>query len=114
MNMKIKTWYPGMPEKETSDLAYWERNMLALHFAEGWYNDDITIFDDDANDPKVLIKSPCLEGWRRVITLDGGKITFHIPDDFDVGDLPEVERNWDGHTTEEKWRRILSAKGCAV
>lgn len=92
--MKIKTWNSEMSDKETSDLGYWERNVLALRYADGWYNDDDSAF----------------KGWRRVLTLDSGKICFHIPDEFDVGNLPEVERNWDGHTTEEKWRRILVAR----
>lgn len=88
--MKIKVWHEGMSDKEAKDLAYWERNMLALRFAQGWYN------DDDSNFP----------GWRRVLSLDNGRMTFHIPDEFDVGDLPEIEPNWDGHTTEEKWQRV--------
>lgn len=90
--MKIKVWHKDMSDKETADLAYWERNMLALRYAQGWYND-------------VQNNYP---GWKRVLSLDQGRITFHIPDDFDVGDLPEIEPNWDGHTTEQKWQRIKS------
>lgn len=37
----MKIWHEGMSDKETADLAYWERNMLALRYADGWYNDDI-------------------------------------------------------------------------
>lgn len=91
----IKTWKPEMSDKETADLAYWERNVLALHFAEGWYE------DRENNYP----------GWLRVLSLDGGKITFHIPDEFDVGNLAKLSSpTWDGHTTEEKWRRILYSR----
>jgi hypothetical protein len=93
--MKIKTWRPEMSVEETKDLAYWERNVLALHYADGWYR------DTDNNYP----------GWSRVLTLEGGTITFHIPDDFNVGTLPECKSNWDGHSTFEKWRRILAARG---
>lgn len=116
--MKIKTWSPEMTDKETADLAYWERNVLALHFAEGWYNDDV---DRPADDPDgrpldglyfgAIVTGPRYPGWRRVLSLAGGTITFHIPDDFDVGNLPQVEPNWDGHTTEEKWERILEGRG---
>lgn len=91
----VKVWKPEMTDAESKDLAYWERNVLALHYAEGWYN------DDQNNYP----------GWRRVLSLDGGRITFHIPDNFGVGSLPQIQPNWDGHTTEQKWTRILVERG---
>lgn len=84
-----------MSVEETKDLAYWERNVLALWMADGWYK------DVENNYP----------GWLRVLSIDNGRVTFHIPDDFDVGKLPEIIPNWDGHTTEEKWKRILSECG---
>lgn len=93
--MKIKTWNKEMTVEETKDLAYWERNVLALKYAEGFY------FDSESNYP----------GWLRVLSLEDGKITFHIPDDFDIGNLPEIHPNWDGHTTEEKWKRVLAERG---
>lgn len=113
--MKIKTWKPGMSDAETKDLAYWERNVLALHYADGWYNDDIPWNSDDAGltHPRygrIEGLQPRYKGWRRVLSLENGMITFHIPDDFDVGNLPEIKRNWDSHSTEEKWQRILGAK----
>ena len=84
-----------MSDAEAKDLAYWERNMLALRFADGWY------IDPDNDWP----------GWQRVLTLDGGRMCFHIPDSFDVGNLPHVSPNWDGHTTEKKWRRVAQMRG---
>lgn len=93
--MTIKTWKPGMSDKETAQLAYWERNVLALHYADGWY------WDHENNYP----------GWLRVLCLENGKITFHIPDDFNVGNLKEIKKKWDGHTTEEKWRSVLALRG---
>ena len=84
-----------MSVEETKDLAYWERNVLALKYADGYYE------DLDNNYP----------GWLRVLSLDGGKITFHIPDCFMVGDLPKIEPNWDGHSTDLKWTRILIERG---
>lgn len=104
----IKAWHKGMSDKETADLAYWERNMLALRYADGWYNDDIDYQDDDTGEMKPTPRYP---GWRRVLSLDAGKITFHVPDDFDVGMTKEIEPNWDGHTTEQKWHRILKIAG---
>ena len=116
---KIRAWHPGMTDAETKDLAYWERNVLALHFADGWYNDDLPInwaADAHVNTGVYALaeKRPRYQGWRRVLSLDYGAITFHIPDDFDVGDLPQIEPNWDGHTTEEKWRRVLAKRGVRV
>lgn len=104
--MKIKTWSPAMSDAETKELAYWERNVLALHFAEGWYVDETW---HDFNGGRI--RAARYAGWSRVLSLAGGTITFHIPDDFDVGTLPKIEPDWDGHTTEEKWRRILTARG---
>ena len=85
----------GMSPKECENGAYWERNMLALRFADGWYNDTENNWD----------------GWHRVLSLDGGKMCFHIPDDFEVGNLPEIKPTWDGHTTEEKWNRVAAMRG---
>ncbi len=98
-----------MSLEETKDLAYWERNMLALMYAQGWYNDDI--MHDVGRPDGVWASGPRYEGWRRVLTIDDGMATFHIPDDFDVGATPEVKPNWDGHTTEEKWRRMMHICG---
>ena len=64
----------------------------------GWY------FDTDNN----------WDGWKRVITLDCGSITFHIPDDFEVGNLPQVKANWNGHTTQEKWNQIAKTAGVEI
>lgn len=110
--MRIKTWTPEMSVEETKDLAYWERNVLALHFADGWYNDDLP----SNQHPPGWTSGPMprYPGRRRVLTLEDGAITFHVPDDFDVGNLPEIRNNWDGHTTEQKWERILRARGVEV
>lgn len=103
--MKILKWSPAMGPAEEANLSYWERNVLALRYAEGWYNDDVVKTDDPP------FESPRFEGWRRVLSLEKGSITFHIPDNFEVGNLPEIERNWDGHTTEDKWKMILGQRG---
>lgn len=102
--MKIKTWHEGMSDKETADLAYWERNMLALYLADGWYYDDVETEVIHGIASKLI--SPRYEGWRRVLSCFEGAACFHIPDDFNVLNLPEIERNWDGHTTEQKWLQL--------
>ena len=93
--MKLPCWRPGLTPEEERDIAYLERNLLVLRYADGWY------FDLDNN----------WEGWLRVLSIDGGRLTFHIPDDFPVGNLPHIEPNWDGDSTEEKWRRVLAQRG---
>lgn len=117
--MKIKTWHPEMSVEETKDLAYWERNMLALRYADGWYNDDIEKSQMEYLDGLVIEvdppqRFPRYSGWRRVLSLGCGKCSFHIPDDFDVGNLPAIKPNWDGHTTEEKWARIARLRDIEV
>jgi hypothetical protein len=110
--VKIRTWTPAMSVEETKYLAYWERNVLALRYAEGWYNDDVLFTPVPGDGEPTMV--PRYAGWRRVLSLECGRITFHIPDDFDVGDLPQIEPNWDGHTTEEKWTRVLKDRGVEV
>jgi hypothetical protein len=102
-----KGWHKGMTTEQSKDLAYWERNMLALRVADGWYNDDEWFGAE--GEPLAML--PRFEGWRRVLTCFGGTMCFHIPDDFDVGNLPQVARNWDGHSTEQKWRRVAEYRG---
>jgi hypothetical protein len=118
--MKIYEWKEGMTPEEAKDIGYWERNMLALQLAMfmndvtrnimglaqtvpdyypcGWYNDTDNNWD----------------GWKRVISINNGGTTFHIPDDFDVGNLPQIEPNWDGHTTRQKWEQIMQQCGCKI
>ena len=91
--MKIPEWKPGLTAEEERDVAYAERNLLALWYADGWYNDDQSAFP----------------GWRRVLSLQYGSMCFHIPDDFDVGRLPEIKPNWNGHSTRDKWTRVMDA-----
>lgn len=112
----IRTWHEGMSDAESKDLAYWERNMLALRYADGWYNDEQLCLHEGLRHPEPFVcpqcqKAPRYPGWRRVLSLEGGKMTFHVPDDFEVGNLPETLPNWDGHTTEEKWRRVQERFG---
>jgi len=95
--MKIPIWVDGLSSLEERDIAYAERNLLALHYAQGWYR------DTDNN----------WEGFQRVLSLDHGRLTFHIPDGFDVGNLPEIDQasGWNGHTTEGKWTRVMNERG---
>lgn len=112
--MEIKTWKPGMTDAESKDIGYWERNMLALYLADGWYNDDTLQHSVEPGELKGTLKigieqtwQPRFPGWRRVLSCFDGKACFHIPDDFDVLNLPQIARNWDGHSTEDKWRMMM-------
>lgn len=121
--MKPFVWKEGMPLEESEAGACWERNMLALYFDT--YSNKVweefnryvksTLGEPDPG------QAPCgwyydtdnnWDGWKRVLSLHDGRITFHIPDDFDIGKLPQIEPNWDGHSTEEKWTRLMNASGC--
>lgn len=99
MNQFKNGWQEEMTIDEQKNLAYWERNMLALYLADcyplssGWYRDEQ------------------YQGWSRVISINIGAITFHVPDEFDMGNLKQIKPNWDGHTTTEKWERIMNACG---
>jgi hypothetical protein len=120
-------WKEGMSPEVEADGAYWERNMLALHFAvyaNEAYKSYTDLLKKMGHDKNVDIKDylPCgwydhgeWEGWSRVVSLFDGRMTFHIPDDFDLGDkLPQIEPNWNGHTTEDKWLRSMKKCGCEI
>ncbi|MNM65797.1 hypothetical protein D3C81_772590 [compost metagenome] len=110
--MEIKTWKEGMSAEESKDIAYWERNQLALQLAtviNGWRQAQ----GEELNCGYYVHEGPdAYEGWSRVISLYDGRMTFHVPDAFDLGHLPRVAPNWDSHSTEEKWKRSMSMCGC--
>ncbi|MGD1416424.1 hypothetical protein OEJ84_23750 (plasmid) [Bacillus subtilis] len=81
---------------------YYQRNLVALTLANafegsGWY------YDEKSKNKKT----------KRVIKINHpeGQMCFHIPDDFDLGNLPQIDDDWDGHTTKEKWERMKKACG---
>jgi hypothetical protein len=72
----------------TLDEVYNDRNLLAATFARGYY---------------------WHEGWKvLVIDSPAGQLTYHVPPDFDIGRIPEIEPCWDGHSTPEKHERIMA------
>jgi hypothetical protein len=136
--MKPYTWSPGQTLEEQKNGAYFERNMMVLLMAvsmsqfpipgtdqpaAGWYrhpNDSGIIVVDAFGFPGGTDykywedKSFSYYGWSRVIALYGGAVTFHVPDDFDIGALPQIQPCYDGHSTEEKWYRVMHMCGCAM
>ncbi|MNW28181.1 hypothetical protein D3C74_49990 [compost metagenome] len=126
--MKPYEWNSELTPKEELDGAYFERNMLALYLAVyankayKTYREYLELRGSEVvgNHPST---PPCgwyydtdnnWEGWKRVISLFDGRATFHIPDDFDTGKLPQIEPNWNGHSTVEKWTEIMRKCGCGI
>jgi hypothetical protein len=98
-----KGWHEGMSLEDTNNLAYWERNMLALYLANVMNNGITSANGENEESGWYVDTDNNWLGWLRVISIDGGRITFHIPDDFDIGNLKQIEPNWNGHSTSDKW-----------
>ena len=82
------------------DAAYRERNAVvaALIRTNGW--------------PRWVAMAPDADGWVIAYAeTPQGQVSWHVgPDDFDLfADFPTVAPGgWDGHTTEEKYRRLAA------
>ena len=128
--MKPYTWSPDQTIEEQKNGAYFERNLLALLLAvnmsqfaipgtnipaAGWYRhpNDLSI-DLPPDYPYWESEAFSFYGWSRVISLYGGEVTFHVPDDFDLGSLPQVKATQNYLPTEEKWLAIMQMCGCEV
>lgn len=110
MANKPYVWNEKHTDKEAKDGAYLERNYLAVLLAKTMNKYNNIAYGGHV--PKDYISGwyehgdPSYVGWQRVVSIDGGVITFHVPDDFDLGDLPEIKPNWDGSSTQEKWNYV--------
>jgi hypothetical protein len=106
--MKPYVYHEGMDYETQANGAYWERNMLALFLA----NQSNKLCEEMgiSHNSGYFIHGEW-EGWDRVISIQSGKYTFHIPNDFNIGHLEEIEPNWDGHTTEKKWNDVMEYCG---
>lgn len=82
------------------DNAYWERNRLVAILSR-LYPSGRAITDIEGWDAE----------WHNCIYIDTpkGQLSWHIHDNEMVqfASLPEYKGTWDGHTTEEKYRRLL-------
>jgi hypothetical protein len=98
----------GMDYVTQANGAYWERNMLALFLA----NQSNKLCEEMGlkHDSGYFIHGEW-EGWDRVISIQNGQYTFHVPNDFDLGNLKEIQPNWDGHTTQQKWLKMMEKCG---
>lgn len=123
-----KGWHEGMSEEDTKNLAYYERNMSVLYLAvysNNVWKDFIEYEKAKGTDVSSLeSQSPPsgwyaddraeMKGWSRVISVHDGKFTVHVPDDFIMGDLPQIPNNWDGHSTADKWARVKLKCGIRI
>jgi hypothetical protein len=90
---------------EQMNAVYLERNRcvllaLRLALAAGYV---AGIGQDEQGEP----------GWQHILYIDlpSGQVSWHVPDQFvteHCGNLPVYTRAWDGHDTEEKYRRVLA------
>jgi hypothetical protein len=97
--------------REAKDNAYAERSKVLAAFAHLLSRNvfrDITvgITQHDPNDKDWE------DNWRTilVIELPTGQVTWHFPDSEKhlLDGLPEIkDYKWDGHSTEEKYKRLL-------
>lgn len=93
-----------MGDNQAVDAAYLERNQLVRALA--------TLF------PSGVAKTP-IEGWDpewfncAYIDLPTGQASWHFHDreSWLFEHLPSYEKPWDGHTTEEKYERLLALSG---
>ncbi len=95
-----------MPEVTIGEV-YTERNMviaLAARLARVLGMRTDIGYDKDAE-----------EGWKSVLYIDlpSGQVSWHIPDKDlkHFGDQPVYEGEWDGHSTETKYRRVNNPIG---
>jgi len=89
---------------EAKDTAYWERNQLVAALSKlypswiGWHEGD-----NDDWDPE----------WKNVIyiLLPTGQVSWHIHES-ELSSFSHLKKthgpHWDGHTTEEKYRRLAA------
>jgi hypothetical protein len=89
-----------MSNQSTPQEAYYDRNqavMLAAKLAEQLgLNVGVRA---DVDEP----------GWTLIyIDLPSGQVSWHLPDAELVGWWPEYPSDWDGHSVEEKRRRVIN------
>ena len=88
-----------MSNQSTPVEAYYDRNQTVMPAAQLAMKLGYTTgVKADATEP----------GWTLLyIDLPTGQISWHIPDDEMLGDWQLYAGTWDGHSVEEKRRRII-------
>lgn len=90
------------------DEAYTERNRLVALLSKLWP----AHLAQHGDDPSWS------EDWRTIVCIHSpqGQLTWHVHDSHVplFAHLPDGDNHWDGHTTEEKYRRIDSFENGSV
>lgn len=97
-----------LAEKSAKDTAYWERNQLVANLARQYESHMVRHPDSDKE---------WEDDWRWIVCIHtpAGQMTWHIKDEEATSAFgflpvePDAE-HWDGHTTEEKYNRLLALK----
>jgi hypothetical protein len=89
---------------EMRDRAYTERNLCVALIAQyaPWLGHKVGI--------KEHVGEEWEDGWRNVLFIDlpTGQVSWHLQDS-ELENFPEIScypGEWDGHTTEEKYKRV--------
>ena len=107
----MTTWYQRVTDMlhaleiadKQKDTAYHERNLLVAALAKLYPSGR---------------RRTAIEGWEPewygcvYIDLPTGQVSwhYHVSETPLFADLPIYDRPWDGHDTEEKYRRLLGKK----
>jgi len=81
--------------------VYWERNQLVAVLSK-LFPSHLSRHPDDDKDWE--------DDWRTIVCIHTpvGQATWHVHDDEknDFSHLEEKSNDWDGHSTEEKYKRL--------
>ena len=85
-------------QSSTLDDAYFDRNQAVMALGRMAQRLGYKVgLKEDPNEPDW----PVL-----MIDLPTGQVGWHLPKDDVVGDWPEYDGEWDGHTLDEKRKRL--------
>ncbi len=94
MNMQIN----NQTQSSTLDDAYFDRNQAILALGrlalKLGYNAGLKADPAEPDWPVLMIDLPT------------GQVGWHLPKDEVLGEWPEYKAEWDGHTLEEKRKRL--------
>lgn len=85
-------------QSSTLDDAYFERNQAVMAMAKLAMSQGYKV---------GLRVDPAEPDWPvLMIDLPTGQIGYHLPKDEVVGEWPDYEKEWDGHSLAEKRKRL--------
>lgn len=82
----------------TKEDAYYDRNQAIMALAklaiQQGYTVGVKIDPNEPNWPVLMVDLPT------------GQVGWHLPKDELIGEWPEYKKEWDGHTLNEKRKRM--------